>query len=167
MPTSAADLGTGSGAIALALARERPQAHVTAVDISAAALHVARENAQRLDLHNVEFRQADFAAYLGAAPLHDLVISNPPYIPWHDPHLRDLRHEPSLALEAGVDGLVCLRSIAANAGDALRSGGNLLLEHGYDQGPAVRELLAAAGFADIETRRDLSGHERATHGRKR
>lgn len=167
MPTTAADLGTGSGAIALALAHERPQAEISAIDISPAALDVARGNAQSLGLANVAFRQADFALWLASAPLHDLIVSNPPYVAQGDPHLRDLAREPELALVAGADGLDCLRSIGNNARRALRSGGGLLLEHGYDQGAVVREILRKAGFVDIETRHDLSGHERATGARRK
>lgn len=163
-PVHLADLGTGSGAIALALARERPQAQITAVDSSAAALAVARANAQRLGLADVSFVEADFVRWLESARALDLIVSNPPYIAAGDAHLAALRHEPAAALVAGPDGLACLRGLIAAAPLSLRRGGRLLLEHGYDQGPPVRALLAAAGFRDIQTRRDLAGHERLSGG---
>lgn len=162
-PLRIADLGTGSGAIALALAQERPQAQVLAVDISPEALQVARSNAARLNLNNVQFRCADFAAAL-ASPPYDLIVSNPPYIAEDDTHLAALMYEPQLALTAGPQGLDALRVIAHAAPQALHSGGRLLLEHGFDQADAVRELLRAAGFVQIATRRDAGGHERVSGG---
>jgi release factor glutamine methyltransferase len=155
------DLGTGSGAIALAIASARPDAQVEAVDRSADALAIASANAQRLELP-VRFRQAD---WLQGAGRYDLVASNPPYIPEADPHLRELRHEPASALVAGVDGLDDLRTIIAAAPPHLHPGGWLLLEHGWDQAPAVRALLQAAGFREVASRRDLAGHERCSGGR--
>jgi release factor glutamine methyltransferase len=163
-PAVLADLGTGSGAIALALAQERPLAEVHAVENSAAALAVARANAQRLGLGGVRFVEADFLRWLASARGLDLIVSNPPYIAAGDAHLAALRHEPAAALVAGPDGLACLRGLIAAAPLSLRRGGRLLLEHGYDQGPPVRALLAAAGFTDIHTRRDLAGHERLSGG---
>jgi release factor glutamine methyltransferase len=163
-PAVLADLGTGSGAIALALARERPLARIHAVEHSAAALAVARANAQRLGLDAITFVEADFLDWLASARGLDLLVSNPPYIAAGDAHLAALRHEPAAALVAGPDGLACLRPLIAAAPASLRRGGHLLLEHGHDQGPPVRALLAAAGFTDIHTRRDLAGHERLSGG---
>jgi release factor glutamine methyltransferase len=139
------DLGTGSGAIALALQSARPDARVEAVDRSADALEVARGNAQRLGLP-VLFGQAD---WLQGAGRYDLIASNPPYVAEADPHLPALAHEPRGALVAGADGLDDLRAIVAEAPAHLLPGGWLLLEHGWDQAAAVRGLLQAAGFAQV------------------
>jgi release factor glutamine methyltransferase len=139
-----ADLGTGSGAIALALAHERPSARVVAVDASAAALEVARGNARALGIGNVEFREGDWLQPL-AGETFDLVASNPPYIALGDPHLDDLRHEPALALSSGADGLDAIRAIVRDAPACLVDGGWLLLEHGVDQGAAVGAQLSAGG----------------------
>lgn len=161
-----ADLGTGSGAIALALASERPRASVVATDASAAALAVARANADALGIGNVGFREGDWLA-----PLHgerfDLVASNPPYIAEGDPHLEagDLRFEPAMALSSGSDGLDAIRRIVAGAPAHLQPGGWLLLEHGWEQGAAVRALLSAAGFDTVATARDLEQRDRVTFGR--
>jgi release factor glutamine methyltransferase len=160
-----ADLGTGSGAIALALARELPAARIVGVDRSPAALAVARRNAAALRLA-VEFVEGSWFEPL-AARSFDLVVSNPPYVAEGDPHLDDLRFEPAMALASGRDGLDALRAIVAGAPARLRSGGWLVVEHGATQGAAVRDLFARAGFADVTTRRDLAGHERATGGRRR
>lgn len=159
-----ADLGTGSGAIALALAHERRRARVVAVDVSAGALDVARSNATELGLANVEFRLGDWLAPL-AGERFDLIASNPPYIAEGDPHLDDLRHEPAPALSSGRDGLDAIRIIADEARAHLLPGGWLLLEHGWDQGEAVRGILDAAGFAEVITDRDLEGRDRVTSGR--
>jgi release factor glutamine methyltransferase len=159
-----ADLGTGSGAIALALAHERPRARVVAVDLSPGALEVARANAAELGLANVEFRQGDWLAPL-AGERFDLIASNPPYIAEGDPHLDDLRHEPAPALSSGPDGLDAIRTIAREAPAHLVPGGWLLLEHGWDQGEAVRGILVAAGFTDVMTDRDLEDRDRVTSGR--
>jgi release factor glutamine methyltransferase len=157
------DLGTGSGAIALAIASARPDATVTAADRSAAALAVARRNAARLGFANVKFVEGDwFAPFAGAR--FDAIVANPPYVAAGDPALAALAHEPRTALVAGKDGLEALAAIASGADAHLAPGGTLLLEHGADQGAAVRDLLRAAGFTDIETRRDLAGHERASKG---
>ena len=162
-----ADLGTGSGAIALALARERPFAQVLATDTSAAALAVARGNAERLGMDNIGFARGDWCAALGAAAF-DLIVSNPPYIAADDPHLAigDLRFEPTAALVAGDDGLDAIRIIVRDAIRHLRPDGWLLLEHGWEQGPAVRDLLAAAGFVQIAGERDLEDRERVSLGRR-
>ena len=157
------DLGTGSGAIALALQQARPDAHVTATDRSADALAVARDNAGRLDLP-VRFVQADWLQGLDGQ--YDLIVSNPPYIATHDPHLAQLVHEPIQALTAGADGLDDLRHIVAMAGARLRDGGWLLLEHGYDQASAVCALLAQHGFEQVGSRTDLAGIARCSGGRR-
>jgi release factor glutamine methyltransferase len=156
------DLGTGSGAIALAIRSARPDAQVEAVDRSAGALEVAAANARRLHLP-VRLRQA---SWLDGAGRYDLIVSNPPYIAERDPHLPALRHEPRDALAAGADGLDDLRTIIAAAPDHLEPGGWLLLEHGWDQAPAVRGLLQAAGWSEVASRRDLAGIERCSGGRR-
>lgn len=158
-----ADLGTGSGAIALALAHERPRAQVIATDASADALAVARANAQALGLANIEFRHGDWFAPL-AGERFDLIASNPPYIADSDPHLHDLRFEPDSALASGADGLDAIRVIVRDAPAHLVRGGWLMLEHGWEQGAAVRALLSAAGFVQVGTERDLEGRDRVTLG---
>jgi len=157
------DLGTGSGAIALALQHARPDAQVTAVDASAGALEVARGNAARLGLP-LRFLQGDWCAALDSAERFDLIASNPPYIAAADGHLAALVHEPLSALAAGADGLDDLRRIVAQAPAHLAPGGWLLLEHGWDQAAAVRELLQAAGFDAVQSRQDLAGIERCSGG---
>ena len=163
IPARVADLGTGSGAIALALKHRRPQAEICAVDVSQAALAVAQANAARLGLA-VAFHAGSWWAPL-AGQRFDLVASNPPYVAGDDPHLAALQHEPTLALTPGGDGLDAIRSIIAGAPVHLASGGWLLLEHGWDQADAVAALLRAAGFEAIATRRDLAGQARCTGGR--
>ncbi|MDP9200123.1 MAG: peptide chain release factor N(5)-glutamine methyltransferase [Pseudomonadota bacterium] len=157
------DLGTGSGAIALAIARERPDATVTAVDISEPALAVARGNAGRLALANLQFLAGNWFEPVAAARF-DVIVSNPPYIAAGDPALGELAHEPRVALVAGDDGLRALETICAGAGSRLASGGCLLVEHGATQGEQVRAGMAKSGFTGIESRRDLAGRERATRG---
>jgi release factor glutamine methyltransferase len=158
------DLGTGSGAIALALKASRPALQVYASDFSVEALAVAQANAHRLHL-NVQFCQGAWLAAMppGSAPFF-LIVSNPPYIAAEDSHLEALRHEPLQALASGTDGLHDLRLITAQAPAHLQTGGWLLLEHGYDQASAVRELLLAAGFSQVQSRRDLHGIERCSGG---
>lgn len=156
------DLGTGSGAIALALKHQRADARIEAVDRSDAALAVARANGERLDLV-VTWRSGHWLA--GAGHSYDLVVSNPPYIRADDPHLRALTHEPLVALAAGDDGLQDLRAIVATAPAHLAPGGWLLLEHGWDQAAPVRALLAAAGFDQVGSRQDLAGIDRCSGGR--
>ncbi|MFA4968930.1 MAG: peptide chain release factor N(5)-glutamine methyltransferase, partial [Sulfuritalea sp.] len=159
------DLGTGSGCIAVTLALEIPQAEVTAVDASAAALSVARGNAERLGA-SLRLLQSDWFDQL-AGERFDLIVANPPYIAAADPHLAagDLRHEPAAALASGAAGLDAIRRIIAAAPAHLAPGGQLWLEHGYDQAEAVRKLLAAAGLSGIEQHRDLAGIVRVSGGR--
>lgn len=165
VPCALADLGTGSGAVALALAQERPHARVVATDCSAEALAVARRNAQRLGIHNVSFVHGDWFAPL-ADQRFDLVVSNPPYIAAADAHLAqgDLRFEPLTALASGTDGLQAIRTIVATARAQLAGGGWLLFEHGWRQGAAARELLQAAGYADVFTAQDLEQRDRVSGG---
>jgi release factor glutamine methyltransferase len=162
---SVADLGTGSGAIALAIARERPHAQVVATDVSNAALAVARRNAQRHAIGNITFLHGDWLAPL-AGQCFDLIVSNPPYIEAADPHLGqgDLRFEPASALVSGVDGLDDIRRIVRGAREHLEPGGWLLLEHGWNQGDASRALLVNAGYTDVFTAKDLELRDRASGG---
>jgi len=161
-PLEVLDLGTGSGAIALALQHARPALHVTAVDASADALAVAQANARRLSLP-VTFVEG---AWLENASDHyHVIVSNPPYVAAGDPHLAALMHEPLQALASGPDGLDDLRQIVAQAPAHLVSGGWLLLEHGWDQAAAVRTLLAQAGFNAVQSRPDLAGIERCSGGK--
>ena len=163
-----ADLGTGSGAIALALARERPGWHIVATDLSAAALAVARANAAALGLTAIEFLAGSWFEPLAAARF-DLLISNPPYVAADDPALSSpaLAFEPALALTPpGGDALASLRVLARGAAAHLTPGGWLLLEHGATQGREVRAELVAAGFAHVRSHRDLAGHERMTEGQR-
>ncbi len=157
---SVVDLGTGSGAIALAVKQAQPTATVLATDLSAAALGVARANANRLAL-DVEFIEGSWWQAVPRRRFH-LVLSNPPYIAGGDEHLAALSHEPTLALTPGGDGLDALSCIVAGAAAHLEPGGWLLLEHGFDQGDAVQALLHEHGFGAIQTRRDLAGRPRCT-----
>ena len=159
------DLGTGSGCIAITLALEIPSAQVSAVDASDDALRVARKNAERLGA-SLRLLQSDWFESLSGESF-DLIVANPPYIAEGDPHLAagDLRHEPRQALASGVDGLDAIRRIVTAAPRHLRPGGQLWLEHGYDQANAVHELLAAAGLRDIEQHRDVAGIVRVSGGR--
>ncbi len=156
-----ADLGTGSGAIALALQHERPKADVWAVDASRDALTVAEANAERLQLP-VKFAHGSWLTPLDGR--FDLIVSNPPYIPASDPHLATLTHEPLSALASGEDGLVDIRQIIEQAPALLKPHGWLLLEHGWDQSEAVQQLLRDAGFSDVQSRADLAGIARCTGG---
>ncbi|MBH1666657.1 peptide chain release factor N(5)-glutamine methyltransferase [Stenotrophomonas maltophilia] len=168
-PLSVADLGTGSGAIALALASERPLAQVLATDASPGALAMAARNAAHHELRNVRFAEGgqDWYAPLQGARFA-LIASNPPYIASEDPHLQqgDLRFEPASARAAGIDGLDDIRRIVAGAPEHLQPAGWLLIEHGWDQGAAIRTLFDAAGFADVQTQQDLEQRDRVTLGRR-
>lgn len=160
-----ADLGTGSGAIALSIASERPQSQVLATDFSAGALAMARSNAQAHGLGNVSFRLGSWLQPLAGERFH-LIASNPPYIASADPHLQqgDLRFEPMSALASGGDGLDAIREIVAGAPAHLLPGGWLLLEHGWDQGESIRALLRQAGFVEVATVQDLEQRDRVTLG---
>lgn len=158
------DLGTGTGAIALAIASERPLVDVTAVDVSEAALEVARANATEAGLP-LRLLQGSWLEPV-AGEVYRVIVSNPPYIAENDPHLQqgDLRFEPRSALASGPDGLDAIRDIVARAPVHLLPGGWLLVEHGHDQGAAVRHLFKAQGFAHVATARDLERRERVTQG---
>ena len=162
------DLGTGSGAIAIALASNLPLAVVEAVDQSDAALEVARRNIARHRLTNVDVYAADWYLGVTGEPF-DIIVSNPPYVQEADPHLHqgDVRFEPRVALTSGRDGLAAIRAIAAGAPSRLKDGAALLVEHGHDQGDAVRGIFIAAGLTAIETLRDLAGHDRVCVGSRR
>lgn len=161
-----ADLGTGSGAIALAVAHERRHCRIYACDQSAAALDVARANAARLNIANIEFFHGDWLAPL-ARYTFEMVVSNPPYVRADDPHLNngDVRFEPRTALTGGTDGLNAIRVIAQQAFTRLMPGGFLLLEHGHDQAAAVAGILTGSGFCEIACHCDLAGHDRVTECR--
>ncbi|OHX19401.1 peptide chain release factor N(5)-glutamine methyltransferase [Chromobacterium sphagni] len=167
-PARVVDLGTGSGIIAVTLALQAPQWRVSAVDLSAEALEVASGNAAALGAQ-VDFRHGSWFDPLAPDDRFELIVSNPPYIERGDRHLGegDLRFEPRGALTDEVDGLACLREIAAGAPARLLPAGWLMVEHGYDQGAAVRGLFCAAGLLQVETIRDLAGQDRITIGQKR
>jgi release factor glutamine methyltransferase len=164
-PLVVLDLGTGTGAIALALACERPAWQVTGVDRVSAAVTLAQGNRARLQLANARFAASHWFSALIGQRFH-LIVSNPPYIAAGDPHLSqgDVRFEPSSALVAGVDGLDDIRTIIQQAPQHLEAGGWLLLEHGFDQASAVRELLSGQGFLSVQSRLDLGGHQRISLG---
>jgi release factor glutamine methyltransferase len=166
-PLRVADLGTGSGAVALAIARERPLAAVVATDLYGPTLAVATRNARANGVDNVWFRRGDWFVALGRERF-DLIASNPPYIAAGDAHLAqgDLRFEPAPALASGADGLDAIRRLVAGAPAHLVPGGWLLLEHGWDQGEAVRALLEAGGYAGVATVRDLEDRDRVSLGRR-
>lgn len=161
------DMGTGSGALAVTLACERPDAEVWATDISPGALQVAQDNARALGAGNVRFLASDWYAALPAGLRFDLIVSNPPYIAAADPHLAqgDLRFEPIGALTDHGDGLSALRTIIDGAQHHLLAGGWLLMEHGYDQAAQVRQLLLTRPFTEVQSWRDLAGIERVTGGK--
>jgi release factor glutamine methyltransferase len=160
-----ADLGTGSGAIAIVLARERPQWQVVATDASLAALAVARGNSMALGAQ-VEFRHGDWYAPL-AGERFDLLLSNPPYVAADDPAMQALRHEPAMALTPGPDAFSCLCTLARGAAQHLLPGGWLILEHGSTQGAQLRDELVLAGLRHVRSHRDLAGQERTTEGQRR
>jgi len=160
-----ADLGTGSGAIAVTLAAERPAWHITATDIEPSAIAIARTNADRYELRNIAFRVGDWLAAIDQE-YFDAIVANPPYVAEDDPHLADpgLAAEPRRALVAADHGWADLKLIADQAPAALNAGGLLMLEHGLSQGPYLQSALEAAGFESIETLKDASGHPRVTRG---
>lgn len=162
----AADLGTGSGAIALALASERKAWEIYAVDNSETALRVAADNAHRLQINNISFHCGDWFTALPVQQL-DLVVSNPPYLSEQEwpVYADNLKYEPRTALVAAENGLQAIREITTAGCNYIRSGGYLLIEHGFMQGLAVRELFSAAGYVDVQTKPDFSGRERLTIGR--
>ena len=157
------DLGTGRGAVALALKSRLPNAEVLAVDTSAEALSLAAHNAQKLTLE-VSFLQSNWLSQVQGQ--FNVLVSNPPYIEDHDPHLAQLTHEPLQALTSGPDGLQDIRSIVQNSANHLEMGGWLLLEHGWQQAAAVRRLLQQAGFKQVQSKLDLAGIERCSGGQK-
>lgn len=160
------DLGTGTGAIALAIGHQRPQVDITAADASPAALQVAINNGQQLALHNVKFVHSNWFSALEHKRF-DVIVSNPPYIEQNDTHLTqgDLRFEPMSALASGIDGLDDIRQIVADSLAHLKPQGWLMLEHGYNQADAVAELMANAGLVDIATFKDFGGNDRVTIGK--
>jgi release factor glutamine methyltransferase len=162
-----ADLGTGSGAIALAIASERKECDIHATDVSAAAIRLAKENAGQLGINHVHFHSGSWTEPL-KGKFH-LIVSNPPYIDGNDPHLNqgDLRFEPKKALTPGPDGLTAIRQIAPLAHPVLYEAGWLMFEHGWDQGPATRAIMLDAGFTNVKTLQDLQGHNRVTIGEKK
>ena len=159
------DLGTGSGAIALAIASERPQWSITASDASEGALAAAQRNAEAHGISNVRFVHSDWFEHI--KDRFDIIVSNPPYIAEADPHLQqgDLRFEPRSALASGADGLDDIRRIVAQAPEHLHKPGQLLFEHGFEQGAACRDLLEQAGYEAVSSVRDLAGHERISLGK--
>jgi len=166
-PCRILDLGTGTGAIALALASERPDCQITAVDVMPDAVALAQRNLARLGFSNLQINQSSWFSAL-AQHAFEMIVSNPPYIDEHDPHLSqgDVRFEPLTALVAANDGLADIEHIITTAREHLVPGGWLLLEHGWTQGEAVRALFSAAGYASVETCRDYGGNERLTLGKK-
>jgi len=155
------DLGTGSGTVAIALARERPLSQIVATDVSEDALRVARENARRLNLANIEFVLGDWISPV-ANRQFDLVVSNPPYIAEGDPHLSRLKHEPQLALVSGMDGLDAIRKISASAASVVGPGGSILIEHGATQAAKVAKILSIDAWVNISSANDLAGIPRVT-----
>lgn len=165
-PVRIADLGTGSGVIAVTLALECPLAEVTALDLSPSALAIAQDNASRLGAHGIRFICSDWFDALAASERFDFIVGNPPYIAVGDPHPEqgDARFEPRLALLSGADGLDAVRRIVRQARQRLTRGGQLLFEHGYDQAEASRALLEREGYAAVASHRDLQGHWRVSGG---
>lgn len=166
-PARVLDLGTGSGAVALALAVEQPAWDIIGCDSSAAAVALAERNRDRLGVANAAFVLSNWFAALADSKAFDLIVSNPPYIAENDPHLvaGDVRFEPATALVSGPDGLYDIRNIVQTTPDYLQPGGWLLLEHGWEQADAVRELLGDRGFVEVQSWQDLAGHQRISGGR--
>ena len=167
VPARVLDLGCGSGAVALAIARERPRANVLGVDVARAAVELARRNALRLEIANATFLASDWFEAIERQSF-EVIVANPPYVAEADPHLEqgDLRFEPPLALSPGADALSAIRTIVNAAPAYLVPDGVLALEHGHDQADAVRVLLAGAGFRDLRSARDLAGILRVSSGRR-
>lgn len=161
------DVGTGTGCIAITLAMERPNAQITALDVSPDALELARKNAASLHASNVKFIESNWFSAVATDAKFDFIVSNPPYIVPGDPHLSqgDLRFEPAIALADSIDGLESYRQLARGATTHLKAGGWLVVEHGYDQGESVPALMRAFGFMEVNTYRDLAGHPRVTAAR--
>ncbi|MCP3672221.1 MAG: peptide chain release factor N(5)-glutamine methyltransferase [Gammaproteobacteria bacterium] len=168
IPLNIADLGTGSGVIAAAIASERPQCSILATDLSPSTLRVAERNFHRLGLNNIQTALGEWCHALPPGKPFDIIISNPPYVAEGDGHLAQngLPWEPQLALRSGDDGLDDISRIITCTPNHITSGGWLILEHGFDQGERVRSLLEQAGFSAIHTSHDLSGHDRVTAGRR-
>jgi release factor glutamine methyltransferase len=160
-----ADLGTGSGAIALAIAKERPECQVIAIDQSANALETARANAKKHGIENVEFRCGNWFEPIRSESF-DIIVSNPPYVEENDPHLDqgDLRFEPQRALTAGLDGMDAIRHIVDLSRTVLKNQGWILLEHGYNQGPRIKQLLTQLGYQNVTIHCDLGGLARVAIG---
>jgi len=165
-PCHILDLGTGSGAIGITIAKHRPRTRVIAVDISTEALKIARWNAQHLGVNNIHFIQSDWFDSLDSEILFDWIVANPPYVAENDPHLLqgDLRFEPDIALSVHSNGTACIQHIISNASNYLTKGGQLLLEHGYDQSAYCQQLLKSNGFQNILSYKDLAGIDRACSG---
>jgi len=162
------DLGTGSGAIALSLAKARPNWHITATDQSSSALEVAVENADANGVNRITFVESHWFDRLDEHNQYDLIVSNPPYVPEQAPHLqeRGVRYEPRQALVSGADGLDAIRILIPESKKHLKQNGWLLLEHGFDQGEEVKTLFEAQGYKNVQQKQDLGGHTRITYGQK-
>ncbi len=163
-PCRILDLGTGSGAIAIAIASERPKSTVDAVDSSSAALMIAKQNAALHGIQNIEFLQGSWTAPV-AGRTFDVIVCNPPYVADDDPALEHLKHEPKYALTAGPDGLAAIRKIAREAKAVIESDGSILFEHGIEQQDSVAAVLQEHGWADLECFKDLAGQPRVTEAK--